>query len=824
MKSPNDKEMSQGTTIQVYGRRFAGIIDMHFEFWYKIHKDFAEEPFKITGVSPFSIMGSPDATLKKYTECKRTNTRVKADIRKNFNTICEKAHCDWFVMDNSSALMGLTQINNQFYSLWGGEKTDFMDDYFNNNDEAKKSYIRPVQEGFSERLKQQYDLFIDAVLRNYSAERIILIRSSVPRFFSDNGMISKTKHSGSAAEFLRILDDYFAEKTKCTAIETPLRFFETTQNSANGIFSLKQWDLQFALESDIINIIEQSEKKYYVKRNRQSIADYIADGGTDTIIIADYFKWENYIFDDIVALFWLYEQKNENLYFEDIVYAILSNENSAPYLYTKSLFEKNVNFLKKYAYCLFNLDNTFFLEKIIVRLDAKHFLEISHQGLRSSNTLPDAEWSHVRFINNNYNCDITEIENALESYETYFERGRIRNTEPFVLRFSCFDDFIQSLYLIDYEDILSNENYCIALKEHILHLQEYKAKVDLQFFFDERTRICTIPGGSGLADHLRYFLYYSNIMDETDLNIYFNDLGYDRYVAHQGMEAIRVIADDIEPRRLSAKLSKKLRIKMRLQSEAAKPVRSNVKWYDLGLKEAYLVLYLGISKACDKMYESMELHKFNIPSLVCRTRDLYRSFIDNKCYEKVPIYIGSIAPGIASGANKVLYEKHCEFPDIPFKDVRNYEVSQLCLKTDAIAVHIRRGDYLSSSLFGEDWRFNIDYKKAIDLVYNNASFARYTNKHLLVFSDDMEWVRNHAEKLGLGFAGNSITFVNWNYHFDSIKDMHLMSMCKVVIMGNGNFALTAGLISKVADYIIRVNDKKVFIEWQRPNMEIQDEV
>ena len=95
---------------------FAGCMDMNMERWYKINPDFAKEPFKITGVSPFNIIGEADPSLQKYAECERTNPRVKADIRKNFDKICEKSYCDWFVIDNSAAFMGLTQINNQFYS------------------------------------------------------------------------------------------------------------------------------------------------------------------------------------------------------------------------------------------------------------------------------------------------------------------------------------------------------------------------------------------------------------------------------------------------------------------------------------------------------------------------------------------------------------------------------------------------------------------------------------------------------------------------------------------------------------------------------------
>ncbi|MCL2016109.1 MAG: hypothetical protein FWG68_07695, partial [Defluviitaleaceae bacterium] len=242
------KTVSDGVAIQAFGRYFAGLMNMRMYDNYKIYDDYAEEPFKIWGVSPFSISGIADPYLQQYAAAKRTNTRVKADIRKNFGEICQKSHCDYFVVDNTPALIGLTEINTQLYSLMGGEKTDFMDDYFNNNAEIKANYIRPEEEGFSKRLKSQYDKFIGTILQHYDSKQILLVRSHIQLFDFNvrTRKIYRTNNSVKKRQFVEQLDNYFIKKTGCQVIDTAMRFFSYD-------FAPAKWDLKVALERDTIS-------------------------------------------------------------------------------------------------------------------------------------------------------------------------------------------------------------------------------------------------------------------------------------------------------------------------------------------------------------------------------------------------------------------------------------------------------------------------------------------------------------------------------------------------------------------------------------------
>ena len=67
-------------------------------------------------MSPFSIADDADPILQEYVNCGLTNAQEKADIRKNLSDICDKSNCDYFVLDNTSAIVKLCCINGRLYS------------------------------------------------------------------------------------------------------------------------------------------------------------------------------------------------------------------------------------------------------------------------------------------------------------------------------------------------------------------------------------------------------------------------------------------------------------------------------------------------------------------------------------------------------------------------------------------------------------------------------------------------------------------------------------------------------------------------------------
>jgi len=458
-----NKRVLRRKAIQMFGNYFAGSIDFSMEKKYEIFQDFEGEPFKIVGVSPFSIMGEAPPELNQYAQGNRTNVRVKADIRKNFDEICEKAKCDWFVLDNSSALMGLTIIYEQFYSLLPEEKTDFMDDYFNDNPEVRENYLIPEDSGFNKWLRDQYDLFIETILRHYDAERIILVRSNVPRFRPQGGKIVKTEHTEKSGRLLRNLDNYFIRATKCVVTDTPVRFFEANENSPGRPFAMRQRDLQFAIERDILTEIEHPGSLPKGIMPPQTMADYIADGGADMTEILEYFRKRSYTPGDIAALFWLYDQAEDKDAFKNIANEAMNNKRAAARAYTKNLFERNLKKLQSYPYCMIDLKNAVFEDKVAVKFGAEQVFEISKKdGLKAFDILPKNKSDYSRFSAANYSCGIEDIEDALESVQANF--GNVGNGAiSFVLRFDKFENFVNSMHFIDFEYILKDELFVITI-------------------------------------------------------------------------------------------------------------------------------------------------------------------------------------------------------------------------------------------------------------------------------------------------------------------------------------------------------------------------
>jgi hypothetical protein len=117
-----------------------------------------------------------------------------------------------------------------------------------------------------------------------------------------------------------------------------------------------------------------------------------------------------------------------------------------------------------------------------------------------------------------------------------------------------------------------------------------------------------------------------------------------------------------------------------------------------------------------------------------------------------------------------------EFPELDEKNKRIKERIKNC--TNAISVHIRRGDYLKP-IFA-------DLIGLLPSTYYNNAFKslnkKMEDKTLFVFSDDINWAKENFR------AGNAdIHFVE-NKKENAWKDMLLMSACRHHIIANSSFS------------------------------------
>lgn len=120
-------------------------------------------------------------------------------------------------------------------------------------------------------------------------------------------------------------------------------------------------------------------------------------------------------------------------------------------------------------------------------------------------------------------------------------------------------------------------------------------------------------------------------------------------------------------------------------------------------------------------------------------------------------------------------------------DTLNKELIVTIENTNAIAIHIRRSDYVNDATT-QQYHGNCSleyYLKAISLLTASEKEFR-----LFFFSDDSEWVK---EQFGdLPYAKQ---FVDHNMAENSWKDMLLMSLCQHNIIANSSFSWWAAWLN-----------------------------
>jgi hypothetical protein len=127
-----------------------------------------------------------------------------------------------------------------------------------------------------------------------------------------------------------------------------------------------------------------------------------------------------------------------------------------------------------------------------------------------------------------------------------------------------------------------------------------------------------------------------------------------------------------------------------------------------------------------------------------------------------------------------------EFADLIRKDftfklpltLENAEVSGKISQSNAVSLHVRRGDYVTNSKNSFIGICSIDYYQAAIRYLSK----RISNPIFFVFSDDIDWVR---QNLSIQYEKY---FIEHNQAEKSHFDMQLMSLCQHNIIANSSFS------------------------------------
>lgn len=144
---------------------------------------------------------------------------------------------------------------------------------------------------------------------------------------------------------------------------------------------------------------------------------------------------------------------------------------------------------------------------------------------------------------------------------------------------------------------------------------------------------------------------------------------------------------------------------------------------------------------------------------------------------------------------ETILKKELEFA--PLIDERNKTYEKRIMETNSVALHVRRGDFIT-------------YKRDMPADVYAAGVAKLremgTELHFFIFSDDINWCRKNLNNMGIHM--NEATFVEGNTGMNNYIDMQLMSYCKNVILAtSSSFSYLATLLNR-NESIIVVNGTK----------------
>ncbi len=121
--------------------------------------------------------------------------------------------------------------------------------------------------------------------------------------------------------------------------------------------------------------------------------------------------------------------------------------------------------------------------------------------------------------------------------------------------------------------------------------------------------------------------------------------------------------------------------------------------------------------------------------------------------------------------------------DLSFKDApqgKNLSLLRRISKQESVAVHIRRGDFVSNVAANEfHGSCNVQYyERAIGIISEST-----TNPVFYFFSDDIAWAKSN-----FGYKYPNSVFISHNTGENSFEDLRLMVGCQHNIIANSSFS------------------------------------
>ena len=147
---------------------------------------------------------------------------------------------------------------------------------------------------------------------------------------------------------------------------------------------------------------------------------------------------------------------------------------------------------------------------------------------------------------------------------------------------------------------------------------------------------------------------------------------------------------------------------------------------------------------------------------------------------------------------KNIFLEEFSFPEV--KDVRNLTYLNEIETSNSVSIHVRRKDYVTLN-----WAWDFDQYQSLTSTFTRNCSGNY---HLFVFSDDIEWCKDHSTELGFNNF-YEITYIEGNTDGQNYIDMQLMSTCKAMIISNSSFCYLAALLNTKKNYVLNATSREI---------------
>jgi len=747
---------------------------------------------------------------------------------------------DYIIVFNAGCAYSLYEKNGTVYSdLW--PQDEFVKAIKKDGTYVKRVF--PFSGDFNWRY--YYEKFVNVVLKEFDSRHIILVRTNVAQWYMEGCEVNAFDEGASRMHRLMMeMDEYFIEKTDCYVIDRHFSQFppqkmkcafpniQMSQHSYEGladdIWSIIQGkvgsgigkyipshlsgrnelavELQRKLSAQIcaekagyLQEIEQGRmsfsstgihdfnkntlfqtiwklKRFLEPGSSFTLSDYVLDllkgneypdSRIDFPLVKLYTKYFKLDLNDIIAVYMLARECEDRSVFRDIVENIICNSGSLPVTAAREAKENNIRFLEQYPYLPEKYKGKDGGGGIYIRLENNSYLLLdaeSEEPIVQVTFDIKESVDYLEIIKNGCICRIGCADALTYCFEYYAEKAREGYGEkPTYLVFDSAEEFFESLYYINYADLLRSERFVFVIgAENRIPLEAYKPIVDFSELIDSDTVIVRMQNGYG--DQFCHFMYGQAIGKITGRKVFYYDLPCGDFGGDEFARFAKVPVNLI-----SRMLSPRLR--------------------EIDPWKCSKVLYLTVLNQYNYVIPSHEAESFKKETFGGRCGYYCCDDLERYLNIKLPFsyYFGMIRLEMLESVFRFQLRDYIEFP--PLEKQEHLSISSQMSSCDSVVIHVRCGDYIS-------WGWDVECSYYAEVIKNVMELSAYKNKKFFVFSDDIKWCKDHEEQIGLNQTGDcGIVFVEGNKNQEIYRDMQLMALGKIMIMGSSYFPCVAAMYS-----------------------------